>query len=566
MYYLLIKEVMSNPCLRYLLNTSILAIVLITGMLLIRPLLKRLPRVGLYFLWLAVAFRIICPVDLFSWLPKAVETKTAVWINEMSLNAMVNRIQEEELEQLGGEKNDYQLTPFDLAKVKNENIQNNQVTSDLDKQVLLRKTAIRIVERCYKIWLLGFIILAIYFLKSYVWLSLRLRDAKLVDEGVYTHPLVKNSFVLGLREPRIYISERVEWKERRYILCHERIHIRRHDYVIKPLMFLLCAVFWFNPLMWVAYHLMIKDMEISCDEAVLSQFGEHQRKYYSYLLLGLSEERIWQHQFVAFKAGMLKERICHVLKYRKPLPIKSLTMTLITLILGGAIVSIPSVSANSGFVGVKDVYVEQSYDFPQDAKLHTLSVQEGKVYTQAQSSFGQFYMKSGKHWMLVDAALSRDLKRHSQAELTQEKCYQGEYECVGVGDGFYVLQNPNEKKRCELLVINRRTRQEEYRLDFGIRENLLDKEGNVLCKFQAGVKGNKIYCVTKKGIWMNVYGSQKCWKVVDPSCDNVYLLNHTQSDFLKIVLGDRNDFYVVMRLENEKKICHYCMRKVKVKL
>lgn len=53
---------------------------------------------------------------------------------------------------------------------------------------------------------------------------------------------------------------------------------------------------------------------------------------------------------------------------------------------------------------------------------------------------------------------------------------------------------------------------------------------------------------------MNVYGSQKCWKVVDSSCDNVYLLNHTQSDFLKIVLGDRNDFYVVMRLENEKKL------------
>lgn len=147
---------------------------------------------------------------------------------------------------------------------------------------------------------------------------MRLRDARKVGECVYTHPLISNSFATGGNNPRIYLSERVEGDDKRYILCHESVHIYRHDPFIKHMMFLICAVFWINPLMWAACHYMTEDMEISCDEAVIRRFGEHRRKHYSELLLRMSAVAdTYQRPFVSFCTGGASERIRHILDYHE---------------------------------------------------------------------------------------------------------------------------------------------------------------------------------------------------------------------------------------------------------
>jgi len=98
---------------------------------------------------------------------------------------------------------------------------------------------------------------------------------------------LKTPFVFGLINPRIYLPAGLDATERRYILLHEQIHIRRKDYIIKILAFLILSIHWFNPLVWIAFRLMSKDMELSCDERVLKEMDENIKKPYAASLLSL---------------------------------------------------------------------------------------------------------------------------------------------------------------------------------------------------------------------------------------------------------------------------------------
>ena len=121
---------------------------------------------------------------------------------------------------------------------------------------------------------------------------------------------------MGLLPPKIYVSENLSAEDRRYVLCHEQVHIARKDYLVKPLAFTIFSLLWFNPLIWAAYYFMMKDMEISCDEAVIRKLGCQEREYYSHLLLSLaSGRRMVVSQNPGFSAGTVKERILSAVSY-----------------------------------------------------------------------------------------------------------------------------------------------------------------------------------------------------------------------------------------------------------
>jgi len=169
------------------------------------------------------------------------------------------------------------------------------------------------------IWLSGIVTLLLYSIVTLARLRKRLVGTVLLEDNVWLCDGVETPFVLGMLKPKIYLPSAIDAHERDYILLHECTHIRRGDNVVKPVFFLTLCVYWFNPLVWLAFFLCGRDMELSCDEAVMKRLGADTRCDYSASLLRLSTgKRIVAGAPLAFGEGSVKGRIKNVLDYKKP--------------------------------------------------------------------------------------------------------------------------------------------------------------------------------------------------------------------------------------------------------
>lgn len=168
------------------------------------------------------------------------------------------------------------------------------------------------------LWMLGAAAMLLWALVSWLRLRKRVREAVRLEENVYECEIA-SPFVLGLFRPRIYLPFGLGEAERGHVLAHEREHIRRGDQVVKLLGFLLLCLHWFNPLVWLAYALLCRDIELACDERVVRNMGSGERADYSQTLLELSRPK----RFVsvcplAFGESSVKGRVKSVLSYKKP--------------------------------------------------------------------------------------------------------------------------------------------------------------------------------------------------------------------------------------------------------
>ncbi|MDR1204990.1 MAG: DUF4825 domain-containing protein [Peptococcaceae bacterium] len=155
------------------------------------------------------------------------------------------------------------------------------------------------------VWLAGVAAMILYAVISYVRL-LRRKDS------------VTTPFVYGFIRPKIHIPGGISGEELRYVTLHEQTHIKRRDYLVKPVAFALLCVHWFNPLAWAAFALLCADMEMSCDERVLRELGMGVKADYSQTLLSLSmNRRILRASPLAFGEGGIKGRIKNVLEFKK---------------------------------------------------------------------------------------------------------------------------------------------------------------------------------------------------------------------------------------------------------
>ncbi|MDR0381332.1 MAG: M56 family metallopeptidase [Oscillospiraceae bacterium] len=149
-------------------------------------------------------------------------------------------------------------------------------------------------------------------------LKRRVALAVRVEGNVYETDRIDSPFVLGFVKPRIYMPAGVDRPQYRYIIAHERTHIKRGDSVAAAVAFVALALHWFNPLVWAAYCLMLRDMESSCDEAVLRDAGEDIRRAYSSALLSVAGVRRGLPVPLAFGEQSVKERVKNVLNFKKP--------------------------------------------------------------------------------------------------------------------------------------------------------------------------------------------------------------------------------------------------------
>ena len=169
------------------------------------------------------------------------------------------------------------------------------------------------------VWLAGAASMCLYALASYLSLKSRLYDAIRAEDGAWEHPSVGSPFILGVFRPRVYLPAGLWGMPRKFILCHERAHLRRLDHIVKPICWMALALHWFNPAAWLAFILMSRDIEAACDEAVIRRLGPKVKADYSATLLSLATNgRVPAPCPLAFDEGDAKGRIQNVLRYRRP--------------------------------------------------------------------------------------------------------------------------------------------------------------------------------------------------------------------------------------------------------
>ncbi len=168
------------------------------------------------------------------------------------------------------------------------------------------------------IWIVGIVLMLAYAFVSYVALKRKV-SASIADRGCYICDNISTPFILGVIHPRIYLPSNLKGRERIFVLAHERAHIKRFDNLWKPLAYILLTVYWFNPVMWVAYILLSRDIELACDEKVAKKLKQNDIIEYSETLLNLGVTRFRVAACpVAFGEVSIKTRVRNVLNYKKP--------------------------------------------------------------------------------------------------------------------------------------------------------------------------------------------------------------------------------------------------------
>ena len=280
-----------------LLNMSIAAGWLIIAAVLLRPLLKRSPRAIKCVIWALVGIRLVCPLTLesaLSLIPSAetispdilYSTEPEIHSGISALNSAVNPAVSEV------------LAPDAAA-------------SATPAQVIAFAASV--------VWLAGMAALLVYAAVSSLRLHRRVKTAVRLRENLYQSENISSPFILGAFRPRVYIPFGLDGRELDCVIAHETAHIRRRDHLWKPLGFLLLTVYWFNPLIWLAYCLLCRDIELACDERVIKNFTAEEKKTYSATLLAFSTpRRMISACPLAFGEIGAGERIKSVLNYKKP--------------------------------------------------------------------------------------------------------------------------------------------------------------------------------------------------------------------------------------------------------
>lgn len=276
-----------------LVNRSIFAAILTAAVLLLRMLFRKAPKWTHCLLWALVAVQLLCPFrpeSRASLMPPTVPITQQLLEQQLPDRAFEAPAQQEQ-------------------------------PARSDQQALSGRTEpetdpLRLLSL---IWLAGMCAMLLYALTAYGRLKQRMAAAVKLRDNIYESDRTASPFVLGILRPRIYLPFGLQEPERSLVLAHEQAHILRRDHWWKPLGFLVLSVYWFNPLLWLAYALLCRDIELACDEKVIASLDHDRRADYSQALLSVSVSRRRISACpLAFGQCDVKTRIKHVLSYRKP--------------------------------------------------------------------------------------------------------------------------------------------------------------------------------------------------------------------------------------------------------
>ncbi|MCR5704451.1 MAG: M56 family metallopeptidase [Eubacterium sp.] len=298
-----------NELLLKLIDMSIKASILIAMILVVRIVFKKIPRKYICVLWALVAIRLVCPVSLES--PFSAYT---VVDKEVKQNTYIHQMVQPELKpadqvevEMGAEQ----------SVAKNEEV--HSVTEVEKKKQQMKETSQETISATTWIWLFGVIAMILYGIASYLRIKRKVRASLKKEKNLYICDEIDSPFILGFIRPNIYVHSGLNPESLEYIVEHEKAHIKRKDYLWKPLGFLLLAIYWFNPMCWLAYMMLCRDIEVACDEKVIAQMDDQGKAKYSEILLKCSAgRRNIMVCPIAFGEVGVKGRIKSILSYKKP--------------------------------------------------------------------------------------------------------------------------------------------------------------------------------------------------------------------------------------------------------
>ena len=278
-------------------NMSISASWLVLVVLILRFVLKKAPKWVNILLWGIVAIRLICPFSFesaLSLIPSA-ETFPEKVISGPSFDVQTG------ITPVDNRINDYLGDRYFEGVTVPANNGNNIMT------------ILTIV------WTIGILLLVAYTVISYWRLRRKVDTAVRYKDNIFQSENVKSPFVLGIIKPRIYLPFNMNGQDLEHVVAHEQAHIHRKDHWWKPFGFLLLTIHWFNPLVWLAYVLLCRDIELACDERVIKELGNEQRADYTQALVACSvNRRMIAACPLAFGEVGVKDRVKSVMNYKKP--------------------------------------------------------------------------------------------------------------------------------------------------------------------------------------------------------------------------------------------------------
>ena len=288
-----------------LLNMSIAAGWLVLAVILLRFVLKKAPKWVNPLLWGVVALRLVMPFSVesvLSLIPSA-QTVSTVPAGIQSQPEAVRPVIDSGVQFI-----DNAVNPVI-----------SQAFVDAPSPEAVAEPVLRAADVAAIVWVAGLAALLLYAAVSWLRLRSRVSTAVRLRDNVYQSEFVSSPFVLGMFRPKIYLPFAIDSADAEYVIAHERAHIARRDTWIKPMGYLLLCVYWFNPVMWLAYVLLCRDIEYACDECVVSAYTPAERADYSEALLTCSVKRAHIAACpVAFGEAGVKDRVKRVLNYKKP--------------------------------------------------------------------------------------------------------------------------------------------------------------------------------------------------------------------------------------------------------
>ena len=330
----------------HFLNLSITAGWMVLAVLLLRLCLKKAPRWITCVLWGLVALRLVVPFTIESPISLIPTAQTVVSTEDTDKSVpMVNS----GMSAIDKPLNDWLQTPVKPQTkpsvqspvppvppvsevVPNPDVPVDDTDSapqkpDTEKPSAPQEETVSAVSRAERIlqiaapvWLVGIGLMLLYELISFLRVRARVWDAVRLRDNVWQSDRVASPFIFGLFRPRIYVPYGLEEPVLAQVLSHEQAHLHRRDHWIKPFAFTLLAVYWYNPLLWVGYILLCRDIEVACDERVIRGLDDDCRRRYATALLECGvERRSIAACPLAFGEVSIKQRIQSVLNYRKPL-------------------------------------------------------------------------------------------------------------------------------------------------------------------------------------------------------------------------------------------------------
>ena len=307
------------------LQMSIAAAWMIPVVMVLRLLLKRAPKWVNLVLWGLVGLRLVCPFvpeSRFSLMPKLPILSGYLYGNMIG-NPAGNAFRADTLQNGTNFSNNISQAALDGSM--------GAAGSGMGGAFGITGSGIgafgagvwRIPERLLSafsiLWLAGVILFTGYAVYSYARVRRQVAEAMWLRENLWICDEVKSPFILGLRKPKIYLSSSMDEVLYPYVIAHEQAHLKRGDQWWKPLGFLILAIHWFQPFVWVAYLLFCNDLELACDESAVKKLNPQERKDYSYALLSCSmQRRLVTVCPLAFGEVGVKKRVKEILNYKKP--------------------------------------------------------------------------------------------------------------------------------------------------------------------------------------------------------------------------------------------------------